>query len=219
MKHNSLIFSHQNFFFKAEMVSFGWILFVLCVFSIQATLSTVRTNNDELRACLSLLPSSVHTIYPCNTIANQNAQCDHFNVNQLSSMNGGRIPHSPVVIVYVTDSNDVQNVVKCAAKLDYTVNALSGGHGYEAYGIGSSDNNIVINMAAINYINVNPNDQTGTFGPAARLGPIHYRLYQQGQYTINAGFCVWVGLGGHVLGVDMDIVLFLDYTDYYQIMF
>lgn len=55
-------------------------------------------------------------------------------------------------------------------------------------------------MAAINYINVNPNDQTGTFGPAARLGPIHYTLYQQGLYTINAGFCVWVGLGGHALG-------------------
>jgi hypothetical protein len=183
------------------MVYFAWISFLLSVFSIEASPRAVRTNNNELRQCLSdSLPPSVRTIYPCDTLANQNTQCDHFNASRLSSMSGGRIPHSPAVIVNVTNSNDVQNVVKCAAKLDYIVNALSGGHSYEAYSLGSTYNNIVINMASINYINVNPNDRTGTFGPSARLGPIHYTLYEQGQYTINAGFCVWVGLAGFALG-------------------
>jgi FAD/FMN-containing dehydrogenase len=71
-------------------------------------------------------------------------------------MRGGRISHSPAVIVYATNSSDVQNVVKCATKLDYIVNALSGGHSYEGYGLGSMYNNIIINMEAINYININP---------------------------------------------------------------
>jgi FAD/FMN-containing dehydrogenase len=115
-------------------------------------------------------------------------------------MRGGRVSHSPAVIVYATDSSDVQNVVKCATKLDYIVNALSGGHSYEGYGLGSMYNNIIINMEAINYININPNDRTGTFGAGARIGPIYYKLYQYGQYTINAGTCPWVGLAGHALG-------------------
>jgi FAD/FMN-containing dehydrogenase len=102
--------------------------------------------------------------------------------------------------VYATDSRDVRNVVKCATKLDYIVNALSEGHSYEAYGLGSTYNNIIINMEAINYININPNDQTGTFGAGTRLGPIYYKSYQYDQYTVNADVCPWVGLAGHALG-------------------
>ncbi len=102
--------------------------------------------------------------------------------------------------MYATNSSDVQNVVKCATKLDYIVNALGGGHGYEAYGLGSTYNNIIINMEGINYININPNDKTGTFGAGARIGPIYYTLYQYDQYTINSGSCAWVGLAGHALG-------------------
>jgi FAD/FMN-containing dehydrogenase len=88
--------------------------------------------------------------------------------------------------VYATGSSDVRNVVKCATKLDYTVNALSEGQSYEAYGLGSMHNNIIINMEAINYININPNNGTRRFGAGARLGPISYKSYQ---YTINAGVC------------------------------
>jgi hypothetical protein len=91
---------------------------------------------------------SVRTIYLCKTLENQNSsqyECDDFNVSQLSSIHGGRIDHSPGVIVYVRDSIDVQNVLKCARKLNYIVNALSGGHSYEGYGLGSIYNNIEIN--------------------------------------------------------------------------
>jgi FAD/FMN-containing dehydrogenase len=110
----------------------------------------------------------------------------------LSSIRGGRIPHSPAVIVYATDSSDLQNVVKCATKFDYIVNALSGGHSYEGYGLGSMYNNIIINMEAINYININTNDTTGTFGAGARIGPIYYKLYQYDQYTIFSFSITWI---------------------------
>jgi len=173
----------------------------LYVIQVAAISLAERTNNNDLRTCLaSSLPSSIRTVYPCDTLTNQNSQCDHFNVSRLSSVSGGRIPHSPAVIVYATDSSDVQNVVKCATKFDYIVNALSGGDSYEAYGLGSVYNNIIINMEAINDIDINTNEGTGTFGAGARIGPIYYKLYQYDQYTINAGVCPWVGLAGHALG-------------------
>ncbi|CAF3748450.1 unnamed protein product, partial [Rotaria sp. Silwood1] len=165
--------------------------------SYHANSKLARTNNDDLQTCLSLsLPLSIRTIYPCSTLANQNSsqyQCDHFNVNELSSVRGGRISHFPAVIVYATDSNDVQNVVKCATKLNYIVNARSGGHSYEGYCLGSMYNNIVINMEAINYIHINQYDGTGIFGAGTRIGPIYYRTFQY-NYTINAGSCAWMGL-------------------------
>ena len=183
------------------MINSAWMLFLLYAFQILSSSHAARINNDELRTCLaSSFPLSTRTIYPCYTLANQNSPCDHFNITELSSVRGGRIFHSPAVIVDAMDSRDVQNVVKCATKLDYIVNALSGGHSYEAYGLGSADNNIIINMAAINYIHINPNDHTGIFGPGARLGPIYYKSYQYDQYTVNAGTCPWVGLAGHALG-------------------
>jgi hypothetical protein len=183
------------------MVNFALIFFLLYVIQVAAISPAERTNNNDLRTCLSsLLPLSIRTVYPCDTLTNQNSQCDHFNVSRLSSIRGGRISHSPAVIVYAMNSRDVQNVVKCATKFDYIVNALSGGHSYEGYGLGSMYNNIIINMEAINYININTNDTTGTFGAGARIGPIYYKLYQYEQYTINAGSCPWVGLAGHALG-------------------
>ena len=91
-------------------------------------------------------------------------------------------------------------MVKCATQLNYTVNALGGGHSYEGYGLGSIYNNIIINMEAINYININQDDRTGSFGAGARLGPIYYRTYQYDGYTINGGSCAWMGLAGHALG-------------------
>ena len=127
-------------------------------------------------------------------------QCNHFDANELSGIRGGRISHSPAVIVYVRDNTDVQIVVKCAAKLGYVVNPLSGGHNYEGYGLGTVYNNIVLNMEAINHIDINQRDGTGRFGAGARLGQIYYKTYQYDKYTINGGSCAWVGLGGHALG-------------------
>ena len=172
--------------------------------SAGANYKLARTNNNDLHRCLSSsLAPSIHTIYPCNTLENENSSqynCDHFNVSGLSSMRGGRILHSPAVVVYAMSSSDVQNVVKCAVNLNYIVNALGGGHSYEGYGLGSTPNNIIINMERINYTNINQNDRTGRFGGGARLGPIYYTAYQYDNLTINGGSCVWVGLAGLALG-------------------
>jgi FAD/FMN-containing dehydrogenase len=196
------------------MVRFGLnVSFFLLVYAFQtifvitichAEHKFVRANNNELQACLSSsLPSSVRTIYPCITSTNQNSsqyQCDHFNVSSLSAHDGGRIPHSPAVVVHVTNSSDVQKVVKCATKLNYTVNPSGGGHSYEGYGLGSTHNNIIINLAGINYINIDESDKTTRIGAGARLGPIYYKTYQFDNYTINGGTCVWVGIAGQTLG-------------------
>ncbi|CAF0976835.1 unnamed protein product [Adineta steineri] len=187
------------------------VILLVCVFQIgfakaidDNNYNFARTNNNDLQKCLSSsLSSSVYTIYPCNTLENQNSsqyKCDHFDVNSLLGIRGGRIPHLPAVIVYVMNSNDVQNVVKCATKLNYIVNALSGGHSYEGHGLGSKHNNIIINIEGINYININQSDRTGKFGAGTRLDPIHYTAYQYDNLTINGGTCAWVGLAGLALG-------------------
>ena len=104
------------------------------------------------------------------------------------------------MVVHVTDNSDVQKVVKCASKLNYKVNPSGGGHSYEGYGLGSAHNNIVVNLAGINYINIDKSDGTARIGAGARLGPIYYRTYQSNNYTINGGTCVWVGIAGLGLG-------------------
>jgi hypothetical protein len=115
------------------MVKFGFdisLILVVCIFQIHLITANpphvskfVRKNNNDLHKCLSSsLSSSTRTIYPCNTSINQNSskyRCIHFDVTTLASMRGSQIPHSPAVVVYVKDSKDVQNVVKCATKLDY----------------------------------------------------------------------------------------------------
>ena len=187
------------------------VVLLVYVFSITfteasggANYKVARRNNNDLHRCLSSsLAPSAHTIYPCNTLENENSpqyKCDHFNVSRLSSMRGGRILHSPAVVVYAMSSSDVQNMVKCAVNLNYTVNALGGGHSYEGYGLGSTHNNIIINMERINYTNINENDRTSRFGAGARFGPIYYTTYQYDNLTINGGSCVWVGLAGLALG-------------------
>lgn len=186
---------------------FHFLLYIfqitLATTSFGANYKFARINNNDLQTCLSLsLSLSIRTVYPCSTPTNQNSsqyQCDNFNVSELSSIRGGRISHSPAVIIYARDSSDVQNVVICATRLNYVVNALSGGHSYESYGLGSMYNNIIINMEAINYININQYEGTGIFGAGAKLGPIYYTTYQY-NYTINGGSCAWVGLAGQALG-------------------
>ncbi|CAF1145427.1 unnamed protein product [Adineta ricciae] len=115
-------------------------------------------------------------------------------------MRGSRILHSPAVVVYAMTTWDVQNIVKCATKLNYVVNALSGGHSYEGYSLGSVPNNIIINFGKLNHIHVNVHDKIVKIGPGARLGPIYYKLYQNEKHTIPGGSCPWVGIGGLTLG-------------------
>ena len=145
----------------------------------------------------------MRTVYPCATLANQNSsqyRCDHFDISELSAILSGRTSQSPAVVLYATNSNDVQAAVRCATKLNYIVNALGGGHSYERYGLGTMYNNIIINMQAIDYININQREKTGTFGTGARLGPIYYTTYQSNRYTINGGDCAWVGIAGQIIG-------------------
>ena len=92
-------------------------------------------------------------------------------------------------------------MVKCATKLNYIVNLFGSAHSYEGYGLGSTYNNIVINMERINQ-----NDKTVRIGAGARIGPIYYRTYQYDTHTINTGSCAWVGIAGETLGGGYDFL-------------
>ncbi|KAF9981178.1 hypothetical protein BGZ65_004238 [Modicella reniformis] len=97
-----------------------------------------------------------------------------------------------------TSSADVQTAVKCAKAANIPVAPRSGGHSYEGYSIGGQDGSMVIDLSGISSVKV-----TGTsakVGGGVKLGPLYLELFKQGGWTINAGTCPSVGIGGHALG-------------------
>ncbi|RIB10397.1 Glucooligosaccharide oxidase [Gigaspora rosea] len=107
-----------------------------------------------------------------------------------------RVTFNPAAIVYASNVEDVQNTVKCAKSLNLTITARSGGHSYEEYSIFGD---IVLDVTNLNQIDINNNTKTAVIGSGNRLGPIYYKLSQDG-FFIPAGSCPSVGISGHALG-------------------
>ncbi|KAG0203205.1 hypothetical protein BGX28_004438 [Mortierella sp. GBA30] len=113
-----------------------------------------------------------------------------------------RYTFNPEVIIMAASAADIQTAVKCAKASNVAVAPRSGGHSFEGYSIGGQDGSLVIDLSALQSVQV-----TGTganarakIGSGIRLGPLYLSLYNQGGWTVNAGTCPSVGIGGHALG-------------------
>ncbi|KAF8936865.1 hypothetical protein EDD21DRAFT_321134 [Dissophora ornata] len=109
-----------------------------------------------------------------------------------------RYTYDPAVIVMASSAADVQVAVKCAKASNVAVAPRSGGHSFEGYSIGGQDGSLVIDLTAISSVTVSGG--RAKVGSGIRLGALYLSLYNQGGYTINAGTCPSVGIGGHALG-------------------
>ncbi|KAG0051073.1 hypothetical protein BGZ83_004105 [Gryganskiella cystojenkinii] len=109
-----------------------------------------------------------------------------------------RYTYKPQVIVLATSASDVQTAVKCATASKVAVAPRSGGHSFEGYSIGGQDGSLVLDLTGLSTVTVK--NGVATVGAGVRLGPLYLALYNQGGYTINAGTCPSVGIGGHALG-------------------
>ncbi|KAG0234454.1 hypothetical protein BGX31_004557 [Mortierella sp. GBA43] len=98
----------------------------------------------------------------------------------------------------IQDTADVQAAVKCAKAANVAVAPRSGGHSYEGYSIGGQDGSMVIDLAGLSSIVVT--GDRAKVGSGVLLGPLYLELFKQGNWTINAGTCPSVGIGGHALG-------------------
>ncbi|KAF9297837.1 hypothetical protein BGZ88_008823 [Linnemannia elongata] len=109
-----------------------------------------------------------------------------------------RYTYQPSVIIMAKSVGDVQTAVKCAAAAKIAVAPRSGGHSFEGYSIGGQDGSMVLDLTAMNSVKVK--GDKATVGSGIRLGKLYLDLFNQGGWTINAGTCPSVGIGGHALG-------------------
>ncbi|KAI1320356.1 hypothetical protein EDD11_001157 [Mortierella claussenii] len=109
-----------------------------------------------------------------------------------------RYTFQPQVIVMAQTEADVQTAVKCAKQANIPVAPRSGGHSFEGYSIGGQDGSLVLDLAGLNSVKVQ--NKKAKVGAGVRLGKLYLELFNQGGWTINAGTCPSVGIGGHALG-------------------
>ncbi|KAG0001724.1 hypothetical protein BGZ80_007665 [Entomortierella chlamydospora] len=109
-----------------------------------------------------------------------------------------RYTYKPETIVMAKTESDVQTAVKCAKLANIPVAPRSGGHSFEGYSIGGQDGSLVLDLTGMNSVKVK--DGVATAGAGVLLGKLYLELFNQGGWTINAGTCPSVGIGGHALG-------------------
>ncbi|KAF8940169.1 hypothetical protein EDD21DRAFT_370229 [Dissophora ornata] len=111
-----------------------------------------------------------------------------------------RYTFQPQVIVMAKTESDVQLAVTCAKASNIAVTPRSGGHSFEGYSIGGQNGSLVVDLGGFNTVKVQKNGKKAKVGAGVRLGKLYLELFNQGGWTINAGTCPSVGIGGHALG-------------------
>ncbi|KAF9965919.1 hypothetical protein BGZ70_003797 [Mortierella alpina] len=109
-----------------------------------------------------------------------------------------RHSYLPQVIVMASSVSDVHTAVKCATAARVAVAPRSGGHSYEGYSLGGQDGALVIDLGGLTSVVVE--NGVAKVGAGIRLGQLYLELFYQGGYTLNAGTCPSVGIGGLALG-------------------
>lgn len=106
---------------------------------------------------------------------------------------------NPYGIFIVKSSSDVTTAVICAASLGVKPVVRSGGHSYEE--LSTLDNALVIDLRNLNSVTViNTKSPRALIQSGAKLGQVYMDLWDQGQYSFNAGNSPSVGIGGHLAG-------------------
>ncbi|KAK4188629.1 hypothetical protein QBC35DRAFT_495964 [Podospora australis] len=103
----------------------------------------------------------------------------------------------PAVVVRPQTAQDVSGVVKCADKLGLKVQAKSGGHSFQNYGVGGEDGAIALDMVNFQKFEMDTTTWRATVGSGTRLGELDKKLHDNGKRAIAHGTCPGVGLGGH----------------------
>jgi FAD/FMN-containing dehydrogenase len=102
-----------------------------------------------------------------------------------------------LAIVYATNAQDVSLAVATAAPFGVPVQPRSGGHSFGSYSLGGTDGALVVDLAALDSVEVNMSTWQATIGGGTRLDKVTSGLYGQGKRAIAHGTCPQVGIGGH----------------------
>ncbi|KAL8716692.1 MAG: hypothetical protein Q9225_006000 [Loekoesia sp. 1 TL-2023] len=104
-------------------------------------------------------------------------------------------PVVPAAVTFPQTTQQVADVVKCAAQSGYKVQPKSGGHSYGNYG--SSTGEISVNLENLRQFTVNNTTHVATVGGGLLLGDVSQLLYNAARRFIPHGTCLQVGIGGH----------------------
>ncbi|MGH6727139.1 MAG: FAD-binding oxidoreductase [Pseudolabrys sp.] len=107
------------------------------------------------------------------------------------------IDRRPLLIVRCADVADVIAAVNFASENKLTVSIRGGGH--NAAGLGVCDDGLVIDLARMNYVHVDPKKRTILAGGGALWGDVDHAAHAFG-LAVPAGIISTTGVGGLTLG-------------------
>ncbi|KAI2725943.1 CAZyme family AA7 [Penicillium roqueforti] len=107
------------------------------------------------------------------------------------------IPVTPSALAFPTSSQQVADIVKCAADNGYPVQARSGGHSYGNYGLGGADGAVAIDLKHLQQFSMDKTTWQATIGAGSLLSDVTQRLSHAGGRAMSHGICPQVGSGGH----------------------
>ncbi|KAH6885574.1 glucooligosaccharide oxidase [Coprinopsis sp. MPI-PUGE-AT-0042] len=107
-----------------------------------------------------------------------------------------RITTRPLAVAIPRNSQDVANVVRIASKHNYKVTVKSGGHAYNAGGLGGGDSIVVVDLRNFNTVQFDGSTNRATIGPGTWLINVASALIAQGR-ALPHGTCPTVAVGGH----------------------
>src|ERR1035441_3469216 len=112
----------------------------------------------------------------------------------------GMIDRRPKLIVKCTDAADVMAAVRMAKANDLQVSIRGGGH--NAAGLGVCDDGVVIDLAPMNFVRVEPSSRTVLVGAGCKWSDVDHATHGFG-LAVPSGIISSTGVAGLTLGGGM----------------
>ncbi len=109
----------------------------------------------------------------------------------------GMIDRKPLLIAQCADAADVITAIHMARENNLKVSIRGGGH--NAGGLGVCDDGMVIDLAPIRYVRVDPSDRTVRVGGGCRWSDVDHATHAFG-LAVPSGIVANTGVGGLTLG-------------------
>ncbi len=117
--------------------------------------------------------------------------------NEARKVYNGMIDRKPLLIAQCADAADVMTAVQMARENNLKVSIRGGGH--NAGGLGVCDDGLVIDLAPIRYVRVDPSARTVRVGGGCKWSDVDHATHAFG-LAVPSGIVASTGVGGLTLG-------------------
>ncbi|KAF2092526.1 FAD-binding domain-containing protein [Rhizodiscina lignyota] len=173
----------------SDFLSVNIVIFLIYIFAFALLIRAMGNTNSAVQQCLTSAVGGDTSL-----VAFQSNPL--FQIIDVKPYNLD-IPVNPAAVTYPKTPDHVSGIVRCAADAQLKVQAKSGGHSYGNYGLGGTDNAVVIDMKNFNQFSMDNTTWTATIGSGTLLGDVTTNLHDAGGRAMAHGTCPEVGIGGH----------------------